>query len=391
MLRREFIAGLGSAAAWPVVARAQQGDRVRRIGVLMEFDEHDPVQQPYVSAFTQALAGLGWTDSRNARMDLRWGGGDSDVNRIRPLAQKLVGLQPDIILTHTTPATVAVQRETQTIPIVFANVADPVASGIVARLNQPGGNTTGFASYEASLGGKWLELLSEIAPGLKRAAIMFNSNMVTASTQAPSFETGGAAAWPVVARGQQPIMPVIGFLSAQSSELDYKDATVPFLSGLKETGYVEGQNVAIEHRWAENQIDRLPALAADLVRRRVAVIVANGTTVAVPAKAATTTIPIVFAGGGDPVALGLVASLNRPGANVTGIANLAAELAPKQLQLLHELIPDAARFGVLTNPAELISVIAELQAAARTLGLQLVAVNARTDADLVSLIEWYLV
>jgi putative ABC transport system substrate-binding protein len=177
-------------------------------------------------------------------------------------------------------------------------------------------------------------------------------------------------------------MPVIGFLSAQTAELDYKDATVPFLSGLKEAGYVEGQNVAIEHRYAENQIDRLPALAADLVRRRVAVIVANGTTVAVPAKAATTTIPIVFAGGGDPVALGLVASLNRPGANVTGIANLAAELAPKRLQLLHELTPNAARFGVLTNPAELTSVIAELQAAARTLGLQLVIVNARTDGDL---------
>jgi len=193
---------------------------------------------------------------------------------------------------------------------------------------------------------------------------------------------GSAATWPVVARAQQATMPVIGFLSAQSAELDYKDATVPFLSGLKETGYVEGQNVALEYRWAENQIDRLPALAADLVRRRVAVIVANGTTVAVPAKAATTTIPIVFAGGGDPVALGLVASLNRPGANVTGIANLAAELAPKQLQLLHESIPNAARFGVLTNPAELTSVIAELQAAARTLGLQLVAVNARTDADL---------
>src|SRR6516165_1531627 len=193
---------------------------------------------------------------------------------------------------------------------------------------------------------------------------------------------GSAATWPVVARAQQATMPVIGFLSAQSAELDYKDATVPFLSGLKETGYVEGQNVALEYRWAENQIDRLPALAADLVRRRVAVIVANGTTVAVPAKAATTTIPIVFAGGGDPVALGLVASLNRPGANVTGIANLAAELAPKQLQLLHESIPNAARFGVLTNPAELTSVIAELQAAARTLGLQLFAVDARTDGDL---------
>jgi putative ABC transport system substrate-binding protein len=193
---------------------------------------------------------------------------------------------------------------------------------------------------------------------------------------------GSAAAWPLAARAQQPAVPVIGFLGSQFADLEYKLFTVPFLRGLKKTGYIEGQNVVVEYRYADNQLDRVPALAADLVRRRVAVIVASGTTVAVPAKAATTTIPIVFAGGGDPVALGLVASLNRPGANVTGVANLAAELAPKQLQLLRELIPNAARFGVLTNPAELISLIAELQAAARTLGLQLVVVNASTDRDL---------
>ena len=164
MRRREFIAGLGSAAAWPVVARAQQGERVRRIGVLMMGDENDPGAERRVSAFTQALAGLGWTDGRNVRIDLRWG--RADINRMRSLAQELVGLRPDIILTNGTPATVAVQRETRTIPIVFANVADPVASGIVARLDRPSGNVTGFANFEATLGGKWLELLSEIAPGL---------------------------------------------------------------------------------------------------------------------------------------------------------------------------------------------------------------------------------
>ena len=196
---------------------------------------------------------------------------------------------------------------------------------------------------------------------------------------------GIAAAWPVVTRAQQPAIPVIGFLSAASTDQIIKEFIVPFRQGLKESGFVESQNVAVEYHGAENQPDqpdRLPALAADLVRRRVAVIVAQGATAVRAAKDATTTIPIVFATGADPVASGLVASLNRPGANVTGIATLQSELAPKRLQLLRELIPNAARFGVLTNPAELISIIAELQAAARTLGLQLVIVNARTDGDL---------
>jgi putative ABC transport system substrate-binding protein len=186
--RREFIAGLGGAAAvaWPVRARAQQGNRVRRIGVLMSFDENDPEVKLRYSAFAEALAGLGWTDGRNVRIDLRWAGGD--INRIRALAAELVGLQPDIILANGTPETVALQRETRTIPIVFASVADPVASGLVARLDRPSGNITGFVSYEATLGGKWLELLSEIAPGLKRAAIMFNPDTFLVSTYMPSIE-----------------------------------------------------------------------------------------------------------------------------------------------------------------------------------------------------------
>src|SRR6516165_9746200 len=145
--RREFIAGLGGgAAAWPLAARAQQGNPVRRIGVLI-----DPISKASVSAFTQALADLGWTDGRNVRMDLRH---IDDINRIRALAQELVGLQPDIILATSTVSTAALRRETRTIPIVFANLSDPVASGIVARLDRPSGNITGFANFEASLGGK---------------------------------------------------------------------------------------------------------------------------------------------------------------------------------------------------------------------------------------------
>jgi putative ABC transport system substrate-binding protein len=188
MRRREFIAGLGgTAAAWPLAARAQQGDRVRRMGVLFTLDENDPVTKSRLSAFRRALADLGWTDGRNVRMDLRWGRGD--INRIRALAQELVGLQPDIILATATTATAALQRETRTIPIVMANVADPVGSGLVAALNQPGWNITGFGLMEASMGGKWLELLSEIAPGLKRAAIMFNPETAPISLYVPSFET----------------------------------------------------------------------------------------------------------------------------------------------------------------------------------------------------------
>jgi putative tryptophan/tyrosine transport system substrate-binding protein len=145
------------------------------------------VLKTWVSAFTQALADLGWTDGRNVQMDLRWYGGD--INRFRTLAQELVGSQPDIIVTDSTPATAALQGETRTIPIVFVSVADPVASGIVPRLDRPGGNVTGFASYEAPIGGKWLELLSEIAPGLKRAAIMFNPDTFPVSTYMPPLET----------------------------------------------------------------------------------------------------------------------------------------------------------------------------------------------------------
>jgi hypothetical protein len=233
-------------------------------------------------------------------------------------------------------------------------VGDPVASGLVERLDRPSGNVTGFATAEASLGGKWLELDRRRGDPMNRR----------------EFIAGSVAAWPVVARAQQPPMPVVGHLGLHA---DFANFTFAFLQGLKETGYVEGQNVAVEYRWADDQADQLPALAADLVRRRVAVIVAGSTPAAVAAKAATTTIPIVFTSGADPVALGLAATFNRPGGNVTGSVSLAFELAPKRLQLLRELIPNAAVFGVLADPAfpPTQSTIADLQAAARTLGLQL--------------------
>jgi putative ABC transport system substrate-binding protein len=170
-----------------VVAHAQQAERMRRIGVLFGQEENNPTAKSYLTAFTQALAALGWTDGRNLRMDMRWAAGN--VDRISLLAKELADVQPELIVANNTPASAALQRETRTIPIVFAGLVDPVASGLVASLNQPGGNITGLAFYEASLGGKWLELLWEIAPGLKRAAIMFNPDLPPVSAHMPSLET----------------------------------------------------------------------------------------------------------------------------------------------------------------------------------------------------------
>jgi putative ABC transport system substrate-binding protein len=160
-----------------------------------------------------------------------------------------------------------------------------------------------------------------------------------------------SVAWPLAARAQQPAMPVVGYLSANSPD-EGEPRAAAFRRGLQEAGYVVGQNVAIEYRWAEQQIDRLPAMAADLVKRHVTVIAAVTTPGALAAHGATTTIPIVFETGSDPVRLGLVVNLNRPGGNVTGVANLIVEVAPKRLELLHELLPTANVMALLVNPAD---------------------------------------
>jgi len=194
---------------------------------------------------------------------------------------------------------------------------------------------------------------------------------------------GAVATWTLTARAQQPAMPVIGFLNSGSPDT-FAPTVRAFLRGLKEAGYVDGQNVAIEYRWANGQYDRLTALADDLVRRRVSVIAATSTPANLVAKAATTTIPIVFTTGGDPVKLGLVTSLGRPGGNVTGVTQMTGEVAPKRVELAHELVPQATAFGMIINPTNPLAetVKRDSLAAALKLGLQLNVLHASTDAEL---------
>jgi putative tryptophan/tyrosine transport system substrate-binding protein len=190
MKRRDFIAGLGSAVAWPHAARAQPSEPMRRIGVLMAYGDEEPEAKTWLTAFRRGLMELGWAEGRNLHIDVRWTA--SSLERMRRSAKELIDLKPDAILSDTTPVTAALERETRTIPIVFMTVSDPVGSGFVASLPQPSGNITGFSNHDSSIVGKWLELLTQIAPGIKRAAMMFNPEMspYVGSYYLPFFEAG---------------------------------------------------------------------------------------------------------------------------------------------------------------------------------------------------------
>jgi putative ABC transport system substrate-binding protein len=190
--RRQFMSALGGAAVgWPHLARAQEGERERRIGVLMGYAEDDPEAQRRIASFRHGLSEAGWVPGRNLQIDYRWA--NADVERIKQFAKELVALNPDVILANTTPVTAALKRETSTIPIVFVIVSDPVGAGFTASLARPGGNITGFINFEDTMGGKWLELLKEVAPGITHAAIMFNPETAPGGGGyfLPSFEAAG--------------------------------------------------------------------------------------------------------------------------------------------------------------------------------------------------------
>jgi putative tryptophan/tyrosine transport system substrate-binding protein len=200
--RREFIAGLGSAVGWPVVARAQQSGGVRRIGVLMDSVATDTTRQSRLAVFIQGLRQLGWAEGENLRVDVRWSAGDAGL--ARTYAAQLIGLMPDVILASTTINLTVIREATSTVPVVFVSVSDPVAQGFIASMRQPGSNLTGFSLYEFSIGGKWLSLLKDVAPGLSRGAVMFDPD---ASPQSKFFMQAIEAASPPL--GMQTIaMPV---------------------------------------------------------------------------------------------------------------------------------------------------------------------------------------
>jgi putative tryptophan/tyrosine transport system substrate-binding protein len=253
MKRREFIAGLGSAAAWALVARAQQPERVRRIGVLMNVVQEDSSGPTEVMALRHGLTELGWIEGRNIAFDFRWPGGD--IGRAQTFAKELVGLRPDVLISRSTPTTAALKQETGTIPIIFVNITEPVEQGFVQNLARPGGNITGFTNFEASIGGKWLQLLKEVDPQIARVAVIYNphtapfagSFLRSVQSAAPTFAVAAVA------------MPI-------QSDSDIEAALAMFAR------QPQGGLIAIPDSFTVEHRDRIIALAA---RSRVPALYAN--------------------------------------------------------------------------------------------------------------------
>jgi ABC-type uncharacterized transport system substrate-binding protein len=461
----------GGAAAWPLAARAQQAGRVRRIGVFMNSAERDPQFQSQLAAFRQRGRDLGWIEGRNVHIDYRFALDGGGADQFPALAKELVALQPDVVLAHGTGITAALQRESRAIPIVFFSVSDPIGSGFIDSLARPGGNLTGFLTFEEGIVGKWLAIFKEAAPGITRAAFMVSPKeapydyfLRAAQTAASSLAVelvpapvenaadiertiesfarvreagrspgavsdkirdgrepqdrqgarpchtpidpaarrrgdrmmqrrefitllgGAAAAWPFAARAQQRTMPVIGYLSSRTADLE-AEMLVAVRRGLADVGYAEGRNVAIEFRFADGLYDRLSALMTDLTQRKVGVVVFAGfpRIEELVQQVRASPIPIVVSASVDPVGMGLVASMNRPGGNVTGVTSLVAELSGKQLGLLHDLVPKAATIAALIDPRQPSGetiVLRDARAAAATLGQKLLVLEASTADEI---------
>jgi putative ABC transport system substrate-binding protein len=353
--RREFITLLGgAAAAWPLAARAQQ----MKIPVIGFLNSASPeVYAIRLRAFRQGLGEIGYVEGHNVAIEYRWAEGQYD--RLSTFAADLVRRQVGAIFVTGIPATAA------------AKAANPGGATDQVRSGHQ------FNNRESA----WAESLRIVPIARRWGDRVKRREFIT-------LLGGAAAVWPLAARAQQPVMPVIGFLDSRPSDV-ISDRLRAFRQGLKDTGYVEGENVAIIQRFAENQVDRLPELATDLVRRQVAVMIATGVGAFV-AKAATATIPIVFVAAEDPVRLGLVANIARPGGNLTGINLFNAELVAKRLDLLRELVPRAARVAVLVNPADGASTettVRDATAAARAIGLQIQILNADTGREIDSAFE----
>jgi putative tryptophan/tyrosine transport system substrate-binding protein len=283
MRRRGFIAGLGCAAVWPLVARAQQGERARRVGVLMDRAATDGIPQTLLAAFTQGLHQLGWAEGQNLRLDVRWSAGDAELAGI--YAAQLIGLMPDVIVASTTNNLIVVRQATATVPVVFVAVSDPVAQGFVASMSRPGGNITGFSNYEFSVGSKWLGLLNEAAPNLVRVAVMFNPDtsppskflMQAVEAAAPQL---GLQAIPLLVRATADIEPALqnfarqpngGLVLTADSFISLRQALVidlasryrlpsigPSYSFAKDGGLIEYSSEIVDlYRQAASYVDRI--------------------------------------------------------------------------------------------------------------------------------------
>ena len=365
MRRRAFIAGLGSVAAWPLAVRAQPAERVRRVGVLTAGNLYATLS---LSAFRDEITKLGWVEGQSLRIDYRASGADRD--HLAADAEELAALRPDVILALTGAAVRAARLRTRTIPIVFVGGGDPRENNLVDGIAHPTGNVTGFANNFVSLGGKWLELLKQAAPRLTRVARVFDQQLSLGGASPIKDAIDAAAAQLAITTISMPVSnpdetarAIDAFAAEPNGGLlvtgPHSDGNIKTILGL-----------ALQHR--------LPTMFG------AGKLVAAPSPAAIAAKAATATIPIVFTSGFDAVRIGLVASLNRPGGNITGASLFSGVLSAKRLQLARELVPDATLIALLVNPTNenAQADTADLKETSRAIGQDLVIVEASNEKNL---------